>query len=76
MFLCLLLAGADPGILERGPGKGVKPWTERWRRERRREASPENLKKIRCDFMQSGIYFGAEMASDIIQNGALQNKKQ
>jgi len=29
-----LLAGADPGILERGPGKGAKPR----RRERRRGA--------------------------------------
>jgi len=40
-----------------GPGKGVKPRTERRGRERPWEASPENFLKIRCDFMQSGIYF-------------------
>jgi len=31
-----LVAGADPGILERGPDKGAKPRTERRRRDRRR----------------------------------------
>jgi len=54
------LTGADPGILERGPGKGAKPRTERRRRERRQGvwgASPIKFWKIRCDFLQSGIYF-------------------
>jgi len=43
-----------------GPGKGAKPRTERRRRERRRGvwgASSRKFWKIRCNFLQSGIYF-------------------
>jgi len=53
-------AGADPKILEREDGKGAKSRTERRRRERRWGvwgASPRKFWKIRCDFLQSGIYF-------------------
>jgi len=40
------LAGADPWILEREGGKNRAP-----------KASPRKFWKIRCDFLQSGIYF-------------------
>jgi len=50
------LLGADTGILE--SGSPVRPRTERWRRQRWVwRVSPRKFWKIRCNFLQSGIYF-------------------
>jgi len=67
------LSGADPGILERGGGKGAKPRTERRRRERRRAnwgPPPVNLKKLDAISCNMAYILGIRMASDIIQNWA------
>jgi len=49
-------------------GKGAKPRTG--------GGLPQKILKIRCDFLQSGIYFGIRMALDIIQNWAFAEQKQ
>jgi len=61
-----------------GPGKGVKPRTERRRRERRRGVwghSPENFKKLDANSCILAYIFGIRMASDIIQNWAFAEQK-
>jgi len=70
------VSGVNPGILERGADKGAKPRTERRRRNRRRGASPENFEKLDAISCNLAYIFGIRMASDIIQNKKLQNKKQ
>jgi len=69
-------SGADPGILERGAGKGAKPRTELRRRERRGEAFPENFEKLDAISFNLAYIFEIRMASDIIQNRAFAKQKQ
>jgi len=74
----LYSAGANPGILERGGGKGAKPRTERRRRERRRGVwgpPPENFEKLDAISCNLAYIFGIRMASDIIQNWAFAEQK-
>jgi len=73
------MPAADPGILERGAGKGAKPQTERRRRESRRGVwvrPPENFEKLDAIFCNLAYIFGIRMASDIIQNWACAEQKQ
>jgi len=78
VIFVLRWSGADPGILERGAGKGAKPRVERRRRERRRGVwgpSPENFEKLDAISCNLVYIFGIKMASDIIQNWAFAEQK-
>jgi len=71
-------AGADPGISERGGGKGAKPQTERrWRERRRGVWGPplENSDKLDAIFCNLAHVLGTRMTSDIIQNWACAEQK-
>jgi len=75
----LTAASRGGSILERGPGKGAKPRTERRRRERRRGVwglPPENFEKLDAISCSLGYIFGIRMASDIIQNRAFAEQKK
>jgi len=77
-LFCGHQSGADPGILERGPGKGAKPRTERRRRERRRRVwgpPSENFEKLDAISCNLAYIFEIRMASNIIQNWAFAEQK-
>jgi len=65
--------GADPGILERGPGKGAKPRTER--RRGVWGPPPENFEKLDAISCNLAYIFGIRIASDIIHNWAFAERK-
>jgi len=77
-LLCVTQRGGSRNFGKGGPGKGVKPRTERRRRERRRGVwglPPENFEKFDAISCNLAYIFGIRMASDIIQNWAFAKQK-